>query len=207
MRAIIPIIKQYKSLVIFAIIIFFSSSCGNGPAPTPRPRGYPRVFFPNREYIQYTNPDCPFTFSYPSYAEIKKDTEFFGEKALNPCWFDIFVSMYNSTVYCSYYPIEGTHSFEKLRDDAFEMAYKHTTKANSIEEVPFKNAMGTGGFTFNLEGPVASSFMFYITDSTSHFIRGSLYFNTQARPDSLRPAFEFLREDLLKLIDSFDWVE
>ncbi|MEL7020921.1 MAG: hypothetical protein AAGK47_04895 [Bacteroidota bacterium] len=45
----------------------------------------------------------------------------------------------------------------------------------------------------------------HLTDSTQHFLRGSLYFNAQARPDSLAPAYDFMKKEVLKMIDSFEW--
>lgn len=190
---------------LFSGSLVMPFACSDGPVPTPKPRAYPRITYPERTYNQYQDEACPFTFSFPGYAHVEKDADFFGETPINNCWFDLQIPVFNSTLFCSYYTIDDTYTFEKLRDDAFEMAYKHTTKANAIEENPFRNQKGTGGFTFNLEGPVASSFMFFISDSTNHFLRGSLYFNTQVNQDSLRPAFEFIREDLLLLLDSFEW--
>lgn len=198
--------RKIAAGILLVTLLF--PACSEAPVSNPKPKGYPRVFYPERgDYKLYENEDCPFTFEYPSYARIIRDSSFFGERTVNPCWFDIYVPAFDSRVYCSYYPVEGEYSFEKLRDDAFELAYKHTLKANAIEEIPFRNPHGASGFTFNLEGPVASSFMFYLTDTSDHFLRGSLYFNTQARPDSLAPLFEFLREDLLHFIQTFDWKE
>jgi gliding motility-associated lipoprotein GldD len=199
-------IKYIYGLAIIGLL-FFLPGCREAAVSNPKPRGYPRVFYPERGFEQYKNKDCPYTFEYPAYATIEKDTSFLGEKNVNPCWFDMSFPGFNSKVYCSYYPVGGEYSFDKLREDAFELAYKHSIKANAIEEIPFRNKNGLGGFTFNLEGPVASSFMFYLTDTTDHFIRGSLYFNTQTRPDSLAPVFNFLREDLLHFMNSFEWTE
>lgn len=64
---------------------------------------------------------------------------------------------------------------------------------------------GLSGFAFEMKGPAASPFQFFLSDSTNHFFRGALYFNTQARPDSLAPVYEFVREDLMKMIETFEW--
>ena len=97
-------------------------------------------------------------------------------------------------------------NFEKLRNDAFSLANKHNIKANYIDELPIEKPNGVRGFVFNIEGPVASPFQFYLTDvEDQHFLRASLYFNTQARPDSLAPVLDFVKTDLMHLINTFEW--
>ena len=47
---------------------------------------------------------------------------------------------------------------------------------------------------------------FYLTDSTNHFLRGALYFNTEVN-DSIAPVSIFLKDDIKHLIESFRWIE
>ena len=58
---------------------------------------------------------------------------------------------------------------------------------------------------FNIEGPAASPFQFYLTDSTHHFLRGALYFKSEAKPDSLKPMIEFMKTDIIEMINTFAW--
>ena len=46
---------------------------------------------------------------------------------------------------------------------------------------------------------------FWITDSTTHYVRGALYFNVAPNPDSIAPVDEYIREDIRHLIESFRW--
>ena len=85
------------------------------------------------------------------------------------------------------------------------MAYKHVVKANAIDPLPVQNENNVGGLTFQLEGPTATSFMFFLTDTTQHFLRGSLYFKTQTKPDSLAPVIDFVQEDLFHMLETFKW--
>jgi len=85
------------------------------------------------------------------------------------------------------------------------MAGEHNKRASFIDEVYVTNKYGASGFLFKLTGPVASPYQFFMTDSTHHFIRGSLYFNTQARSDSLAPVTEFLKTDIDTLLLSIDF--
>lgn len=195
-------------ILFFApLFLILGYACGNEAVPEPRPRGFPRVDFPEKAYQTFDTTFCDFTFEYPAYAEVIQEADFFGEASLHPCWFDLYVPSLNGRVHCSYVPVEDKAHFAQLHNDAFKMTYKHSIKARSIEETPFRNQYGVSGFTFFLEGPVASSYMFYLTDSTDHFLRGSLYFDTQARPDSLRPVMEFLKEDVEHMLQTFQWQE
>ena len=64
---------------------------------------------------------------------------------------------------------------------------------------------GTSGLIFNIEGPSACPFQFYMTDSSYHFFRGALYFNTVARVDSLKPYTERMKTDMMRLINTLNW--
>jgi len=56
-----------------------------------------------------------------------------------------------------------------------------------------------------LEGEVPSQFQFTITDSSQHFLRGALYFNTKVQNDSLAPAIEYMKLDMMQIINTLEW--
>jgi gliding motility-associated lipoprotein GldD len=56
-----------------------------------------------------------------------------------------------------------------------------------------------------VEGAAASTYQYFLTDSTRHFLRGALYFNTQTRPDSLAPVISFMKKDLDRLVNTLQW--
>ena len=189
------------------MIMFLLFACGEEPVYTPKPRAYPKVIYPERTYQAFAEDYCKFSFQYPKYAMIQQDTVFFDEKPIDACWFDVFVPNFNARIHCSYIPIDKKNSFEKLRDDAFNMANEHIVKANAIDELPIKNPNGVSGFAFEFEGATATPFTFFLTDSTQHYLRGSLYFYTKSRPDSLAPVIQFLKEDVMEMINTFAWKE
>jgi gliding motility-associated lipoprotein GldD len=194
--------------LLLSLLLFLTSCGGDDTALTPKPRGYPRVFYPEKAYRQFDTSFCRFTFEYPRYVEVQQDTAFLEERPLHPCWFDLYFPSFDSRIHFSYYDVGAYKSLEQLREDAFEMADWHNKRANYIEEIRIaKPEENVYGFAFEIEGPAASSYQFYLTDSTRHFLRGALYFNTQAQPDSLAPITEFVREDIERLIETFRWVE
>jgi len=172
---------------------------------TPKPRGFPRVVYPEKAYRSFDTNYCRFTFQYPVYAEVVRDTMFFGEKPPSDCWFNIVIPSLNATVHCSYYAIGGKNTYDKLRGDAYALAGKHNSKADYIDELPVRKPNGVSGMVFDIQGPAASPFQFYLTDSTNHFLRGALYFNSQVRPDSLAPVFDFVKKDVMEMINTFEW--
>jgi gliding motility-associated lipoprotein GldD len=56
-----------------------------------------------------------------------------------------------------------------------------------------------------IDGEVPSQFQFTMTDSSRNFLRGALYFNVKVQNDSLRPAIEYVKKDVIHLINTLDW--
>ncbi len=197
--------KFQKTLSIVFLTAFAFTACKE-QVYTPKPRAFPKVEYPEKVYTTFNEEYCPFTFDVPVYVRIQKDTAFFDEAPLHPCWFDIYYPEFDSRVHCSYYSLDQAHQLDKLKKDAFEMVDWHNKRANYIEDQPISRPeAGVGGMAFNITGPAASPFQFFLTDSTRHFFRGALYFNTETRPDSLAPVSEFVKEDIIRLIGSFRW--
>ncbi len=196
-----------KNLFFLLAFTLFFTACEE-PLFTPKPRGYPRVIYPEKAYQPFTENYCDFTFEFPKYAEIQQDTTFFDEKPAHPCWFNIVVPAFDCQIYCSYAPITKENPADKLKTDAFKMTDWHNKKATYIGEKPFINrANNVKGMLFEVDGPVASKYQFFMTDTLEqkHFFRGALYFHTQARPDSLAPVYDFMLEDVGKMLETFEW--
>ncbi|MEO6759267.1 MAG: hypothetical protein ABIO24_07410 [Saprospiraceae bacterium] len=187
------------------LLIFLLAACEER-VDVPKPRAYPRVAYPEKAYKPFDASFCNFRFDMPVYATIEQDTAFFDEKPRDQCWFNLSVPALNAKIYCSYYPIKSRKDFDELMQDAFEMTQKHNIKASYIEEIPIhRDADHVHGMVFNVEGPAASSYQFFVSDSTHNFLRGALYFNSKARPDSLAPVVAFMKQDLNRLVETVKW--
>lgn len=198
--------KNLIFCISLSFILFFAA-CGEAPIYTPKPRAYPRVIYPERTYKPFDENFCDFSFTYPGYARVQQDTLFFDEKPVHPCWFDLDIPQFNARLYCTYYPIDRTNTFEKLREDSYRMANKHIVKANAIDEIPIKNSHGVGGFMFRFRGPTATPLSFFLTDTTAHYLNGALYFGSRPRPDSIAPVLQFIQQDIEQMIETFVWEE
>ena len=192
-------------LLLWSIIGTFSILSCTPSSVTPKPRAYPKILFPQKSYVPFTEAYCPFSFEMPEYARIEQDTLFFNDNPLHACWFDIYYPIFDCRIHCSYIPVNNQYPFEKLNEDAFRMVMEHNQKATYIDELPIRKPNGVIGFLFNIEGPAATPFQFYVSDSARHFLRGALYFNTQIKPDSLAPQYEFVKQDIIHMINTFYW--
>jgi gliding motility-associated lipoprotein GldD len=194
-----------KNYLFLLLCIFILSSCGEDKAITPKPRSYPRIIFPERAYQQFDTNFCNFTFEYPKYAVIEQSKEYFGSPPPNSCWFNIVVPQFAAYIYCTYYPLGKENKFDKVVNDAFTFADQHTIKADYIDELPINKPGHVSGMIFNIEGDVASSFQFYLTDSTKNFLRGALYIKAHTNQDSLAPVINFMKTDVMQMINTFKW--
>lgn len=193
-----------RSLVFITIVFGLSSiisSCNS--TFTPKPRGYFQVDFPKKEYKVFDQAGYPYTFQYPVYSNVAKDSTFFGETTENPWWVNVDFPQFHGKIYLSYKAI-GPNKFEKLLNDAFNLTNKHSQKAYSIEDSLIVTPNVRGVF-FKVGGDVATSYQFFLTDSTRHFLRGSLYFEATPNQDSLTPVNNFVAEDMRHLINTFRW--
>lgn len=195
---------MYDRLTLLLLIVFVFGACTDDAQLSPRPRAYPKVLYPDTQLATFSLADCPLRFEYPSYMQPHQETSYFDEPPPHPCWFDLHIPDWNADIHCTYSPVTGPGQFQQLVQDAFRLAGEQNKRASYIEDFQIQ-LPGKGGMAFNMEGPSASPFQFFLTDSTRHFLRGSLYFNTRPNPDSLAPMVDFVKSDLLRIIESLEW--
>ena len=119
-------------------------------------------------------------------------------------WIDINYPELNASVYCSYKPVNG--NLIDLLEDTRRIVYKHSVKADGIGEKVFeKPEKNVHGILYDLKGNTASSVQFILTDSSRNFFRGALYFNNVPNKDSIAPMANYIREDIIRLMESFEW--
>lgn len=195
--------KVHHALLVLLVCLLMLSSCHN--EYTPKAKSYPRIAFPEHKYEPFNPADCPFKFEKPVYAHAVDDSVYFGEKNNQPCWITLYLAPFDGTINLTYKEIDRNNNFEKLVEDAHKLSYKHTRKAEYINEVRIENEHGVGGILYDVGGDAASNVQFFLSDSTRHFIRGALYFNTTPNTDSMAPVVAFVKEDLKQLLKTFEW--
>ncbi len=190
-------IRKKSYLMAFCLLLTALTGCRH--TTVPRPAGYMRIDLPQKEY-RTLDQNYPYSFEYPVYGVINTKPSADSK----PYWVNIEFPAYKAKIYISYNDVKN--NLPQLTEDAHTLAYKHSVKADAIEEKVWSNdSSHVYGILYDVKGNAASSVQFYVTDSTSHFLRGSLYFMAEPNQDSLKPVIEFFRKDILHLIETLSW--
>lgn len=187
------------SCSLILLLSLFIVSCNNDYAP--KPRGYYRIDLPAKKYVDY-NSNCGYAFKIPSYAEIVVDSN----QNADECWKNVVYKGLNGRLHLSYYKITSTKMLGQLIEDSRRLVFKHTVKADGINESRIDNPeTNVHGLYYDIEGNAASSVQFFLTDSSSHFLRAALYFYTPPQIDSIQPVLSFVKKDIEVMLESFQW--
>ena len=167
---------------------------------TPKPKGYVRIDLPEAEYVKIETA-CPYSFERSAFSDFVPDLR----AQSDPCWFNIEYPQFKAKVHFSYKPIQG--NLAEFLEDSRTLTNKHISKASNIEEaIVINDSAQVYGVFYTIEGMhAASPLQFHLTDSTNHFLRGALYFNVSPNNDSLAPVIDFLKQDMLHIIETFHW--
>jgi gliding motility-associated lipoprotein GldD len=191
--------NKVKGLVVIALIALMLSNCQQDYLP--KPLGYNRLVLPEPTY--HALPDTlPYTFEYSKHAKLLSDTSWISERF----WIEIYYPTIKANVHVTYKKILNNEQLLKeFMNDAYVLTAKHQIKAYAIDESIVKTPSGITAVVAELDGEVPSQMQFTITDSTKNFLRGALYFDTKVNNDSLRPAIEYVKKDIIHMINTFDW--
>lgn len=191
--------SSLKSIPYMVLLMLLAFGCTQ-PYQSPKPKGWMRIALPAKEYRLYDSL-IHFRFEKPTYAAIEPDSDWPAQTD----WVNMQFHSLNATLHISYKPVKN--NLREYIDDAHAMAMKHLPKANTIRDSLIINPQkDVYGLIYEIGGRgVASPVQFYLTDSTKHFMRASLYFNFRPNNDSIEPVIGFLRRDLLHMIETFDW--
>jgi gliding motility-associated lipoprotein GldD len=195
-----PYFRLYLKRIFLLVGVFlFLSACE--PSYIPKPKGYPLIELPNPTY-EPLKLEAPYTFEHSGFAMAAPDTTRLSE----PYWIDIIYKELGATVQVTYKPInKDKQKLNELVEDARMLIAKHQIKASGIEEQVIKTGSGHNAYVFRISGQVPTQFQFYTTDSSKHFLRGALYFNTATANDSLAPVIDFVSKDMIHLLQTLKW--
>lgn len=190
-------------LLALGLAITLVGCGGDGGGYVPKPRAFNRIDLPEASYTAL--PDTfPYSFEYSSHARLKPDTSWIAERY----WLNVYYPELGANVQLTYKPLDGSE--QKLKEhlrDAYKLTAKHQIKATAIEESVLTTPSGKTAVVEELSGEVPSQFQFFITDSTRHFLRGALYFRTATQNDSLEPVIEYVKKDIIHMLNTLEWEE
>jgi gliding motility-associated lipoprotein GldD len=185
---------QSKFLLITGFFLGLSLFTSCKDDVLPKPSAYLRLDYPVAKYSNFEN-ECPFTFEMNADAVIK------GEK---DCGFTISYPKMKATIYLTYKPVQN--NINMLLKDAQKLTYEHVIKADDILEQPYLNpTKKVYGMFYQVDGNAATNSQFYVTDSTKHFVTGSVYFYAKPNFDSIMPAASYIKNDMQRLMETLKW--
>lgn len=180
------------------LVLCLLTSCQQDYAP--KPLGYNRLNLPAPEYRTLAD-SLPYKFEYSIHAKLLDDTSAISERY----WIEIYYPNIKANVHITYKTISNQQVLKEFLDDSYTLTSKHQIKAYAINEVITQTPSGKTAVIAELEGEVPSQFQFTVTDSTKNFMRGALYFNTKVANDSLLPAIEYMKKDIMHMINTLEW--
>jgi len=171
----------------------------------PKPKGYLRLQYPEAKYEKTEIENMPFSFEVNSLVnkvttkKLVSPTESYGV--------NIEYSSLKGTIYLTYKSIGNSRdNLIAFLRDAQNFTQKHTSKADEIKEKEFINKFNNVyGMFYEVGGNAASQSQFYVTDSTNHFLTGSLYFYVKPNYDSILPAAKYLEKDIKHIMETVRW--
>jgi len=200
-----PTIQKPGTLVILFIVVvcgitIILPSCNNDY--TPKPRGYFRIALPETKY-NLLDSVYPYRFEYPAYATITNDPLSPQEKN----WINIEMPVFHGRIHISYKSLSDKNSLNTYIEDSRTLALKHMAKASGIRQIAISDPdRKVYGLVYEINGlGAASPYQFYLTDSTKHFLRGSLYFDVIPNNDSLAPVIDYVKTDIQHLFETINW--
>ncbi len=201
-------VLNFEFLILNSILLLLCVSCSRGN--TPKPYGYYRIATPDTAYTdfqssilnsQFSILNYPYTFALSENAVVQPRTD-----VDEPYWINIVYPSLNATIHCSYKPVRN--NLRELTNDALEFVYRNASFATAIPEQEYMHPEAhVYGVLFDLEGNTASSCQFFVTDSTRHFFRASVYCNCPPNADSLAPVYQYIRTDVIKMVETFEWTK
>ena len=176
----------------FFFIILVLTSCNSDFQP--KPRGYLNLEYPKTTYKKL-DIQRPYFFDVSKHAKTKNAPK---------QWLKVVYPNLKASIDITYRPVNN--NLVELIQEAEKLVFKHTLKAEQIIsknfENPEKNVFGT---LYDITGNAASQIQFHATDSLNHFLKGSLYFYTKPNYDSILPAVDYIKNDIIRIIESLEW--
>jgi len=179
--------KWFAPIILFVLFL----SCRD--ETLPKPKGMLRLEYPQAKHVPMKS--GKFQFQGNAIASVKKE----GNNAIT-----LDYPLLKGAIYITYKPVED--NLNSLLSDAQKLSYEHVIKADDISEQPFINPEDSVyGMFYEVRGDAASQAQFYVTDSTRHFVTGSLYFYAKPNYDSIYPAAIYLQKDIRRIMETIEW--
>lgn len=183
-----------KHLLYFLVLGISISLLACKEDPYPKPKSYLHLAYPMAQYKQFIN-DCPYSFAISEESSIQ----------FKPgCSAQVIYPNLDATVHITYRSVQN--NLKEILSEADRLTTKHTVKADVIIPYPFENReKKVYGVLFEVQGQSASNVQFHVTDSSKHVLTAALYFKVRPNYDSIYPAVDYIKNDMMKMMETFEW--
>lgn len=187
-------------LITMGLCVFFSA-CKPRPLPEPKPMGYFRIDLPNHQY-RTLDTSLPFRYEQSVFANTTIE-----KQKNNTLWMTVSYPDLKASLRFTCFEVKNADSLRKLMVSEDKMVKFHYQKADDVQYSVIKDPeTHLWGQTYEIYGKeVATPFQFWLTDSAHRFVRATLYFDETPNNDSLQPVIQYLKEDAMHLINTFEW--
>jgi gliding motility-associated lipoprotein GldD len=186
-----------KKLLFFLSIVLFVS-CGNETL-VPKPPTHLMVDLPAHSYQKFSD-SVHYSFEisnlWSQRVKIKERDSlviYLGKEI-------------DGDLHFQYEKIDSANPLSSHINKTFAKIDFHKVRAKQLKDTIFifSNKKVFGGL-YEFIGNSATNFQFYLTDSSTNFIRSELLIRKKPNYDSLQPTLNYIKTDLLHLINTFEW--
>ncbi|MCG1034867.1 gliding motility lipoprotein GldD [Polaribacter sargassicola] len=179
----------------FFLLIFLTLFLSCKEDVLPKPKAYLSLEYPQKTY-KNLEISRPYSFN------ILKNTTVINKENN---WITIKYPQLKASIDITYRPINN--NLRELLTESEKLVFKHAVKAEEIKPpIDFVNPKKrVFGSLYEITGNAASHLQFHVTDSTKNFIKGSLYFYAKPNYDSILPAVDYIKKDILHLVETLEW--
>ncbi len=187
-----------KMICRFSFLLFCLFFWGCSQNYQPKPKAYNQIYLPKPKH-KTLKINGAYSFEKNIVAK-KNENKTYG-------WLNLSYFNHVAEVLITYKKINNLEHFESLVGESYKLINKHKKKASSIIETEIKTLRGTRAKIIDIKGEVPTPFQFIVTDSSKHFIRAALYFEKPIKGDSLLPVVDYIKRDMLHILNTLSWNE
>jgi gliding motility-associated lipoprotein GldD len=181
---------MYRGLIVFLMIIMLGCTTDT----VPKPKAYLSLNYPKSNY-ELISVNRPYIFEISKQSTVHE---------LPKNWLKISYPELKASVDVTYRPVKN--NLKELLMEADKLVFEHTIKADNISSRDYSNAeKRVYGKLYDIAGNAASQVQFHVTDSSRHFLKASLFFYTKPNYDSVLPAVEHIKQDMIRMMESLEW--
>ena len=195
---------KFESVLLGLFSLLLVSCSGGDEVSQPKPSGYFRIDMPEHQYTTLDTAVLPFTFDYAECARCLVD-----RKSDTAIWVVVQYPQQNASIEMLYKPTADSAALSNLMLADKKFVEFHYQKASGVRTRDFRELgarENVSGLFYDIDGKeVACPFHYWMTDGSHHFARATLYFNFTPNNDSVQPVIDYIREDAMRMVKSFNW--